>query len=115
MRWIKIAIYILILYGIFKQPIYYSSAQETRTDKRVIALKAYLIARGSPLLQESLFFVKTADTYKLDYRLIPAIAGVVSGFEMYGNLYDFNVFCIMCGSNPCVFDSYEQAISFAAK
>src|ERR1035437_4457176 len=115
MRWIKIAIYILILYGIFKQPIYYSSAQETRTDKRVIALKSYLIARGSPLAQESLFFVKTADTYKLDYRLIPSIAGIESGFETQGNLTDYNPFGIMCSGSPCVFDSYEQAITFAAK
>ena len=116
MKWLRIAIFIFLIYvGTTQQQLYYSSAQETRTDKRVIALKSYLIARGSPLAQESLFFVKTADTYKLDYRLIPSIAGVESGFETQGNLTDFNAFGIMCSGSPCVFDSYEQAISFAAK
>src|ERR1035437_2571557 len=116
MKWFKIAIYLLILYGICHQQFYFSSlAKEVKPDKRVVRLSSYLTSRGSPLAPKALFFVKTADTYKLDYRLIPSIAGVESGFETQGNLTDFNAFGIMCSGSPCVFDSYEQAISFAAK
>jgi len=116
MKWLKIFILIFLIYvGATKQHVYYSSAQETRIDARVTALNSYLTARHSPLAQEAHFFVKTADTYKLDYRLLPAIAGVESGFETAGNIYDYNPFGIMCGSSPCVFDSYEQAITTAAK
>jgi len=32
-----------------------------------------------------------------------------------GNTSDFNPFGIMCSGNPCVFDSYKQAIDTAAK
>lgn len=115
MRWFKYLLIILLLYGGTKQSVYSSSVKETGSDKRVTALNSYLTARGSPLAQESSFFVKTADTYKLDYRLIPAIAGVESGFETAGNIYDYNPFGFMCGGSPCVFDSYEQAIDKVAK
>jgi hypothetical protein len=49
-------------------------------DKRVEKLEAYLKYRNSPLADYAAVFVAQADKYNLDYRLVPAIAGVESTF-----------------------------------
>lgn len=116
MRWIKIAVYILIIYGITsRQPIYTSSARQKAPDRRADILTSYFLSKGSPLASSSLQFVKTADKYNLDWRLLPAIAGVESTFETNGNTSDHNPFGYMCSGRPCYFGSYSEAIETDAK
>lgn len=59
--------------------------------------------------------VAQADQYSLDWKLIPAIAGVESNFEKAGNTSDFNAWGFMCGPRPCRFASFREAIEKVAK
>jgi hypothetical protein len=49
-------------------------------DTRVQKLGGYLHAQGSPFAENAADFVTAADRYGLDWKLIPAISGVESGF-----------------------------------
>ncbi len=49
-------------------------------DGRAAALRKYLRDQGSPLTPYAELIVKEADTYKLDWRLVPAISGIESRF-----------------------------------
>lgn len=49
-------------------------------DRRVAILKTYLSQKQSPLASSAADFVETADTYGLDWTLMPAIAGMESNF-----------------------------------
>jgi hypothetical protein len=49
-------------------------------DGRAAALRKYLRDQGSPLTSYAELIVKEADTYKLDWRLVPAISGIESRF-----------------------------------
>lgn len=49
-------------------------------DERVATLKGYLEQYNSPLAPYAADFVKYADMYDIDYRLLPAISGVESTF-----------------------------------
>lgn len=55
-------------------------AQETPSDPRTAKLRQYLQAHNSPLSGEAETFVKEADKYDLDWRLVAAIAGTESTF-----------------------------------
>ncbi len=50
------------------------SASVTGNDARPLIIKNFLGSYSSPLANYSDFFVKTADKYQLDYRLLPSIA-----------------------------------------
>jgi len=80
-------------------------------DTREDSLKAYLLSKKSPLADFATHFVRTADTWGLDYTLLPAIAGVESGFETMGNTTDHNPFGYMCSGRPCRFVSFDEAIT----
>ncbi len=49
-------------------------------DSRAKRLKKFLSANASPMATEAENFVKIADKYNLDWKLLPAIAGVESTF-----------------------------------
>lgn len=49
-------------------------------DYRVVNLRNFLEKYNSPLAEYAEEFVKYADLYKIDYRLVPAISGVESTF-----------------------------------
>ncbi len=55
-------------------------AQKPARDYRVDLLRNYLKQYKSPLADEAETFVSEADKYQLDYRLLPAMAGVESWF-----------------------------------
>jgi len=114
MRTLKILIYLVLLYGIFKQPIYLSSAQyENEIDPRVEKLEAFFAAYNSPLRGHAVAFVETADRNDLDWRLLPAIAGVESTFgKNVPNYAPFNPFGWRCNHiQPCWrFTGYDEAV-----
>jgi hypothetical protein len=62
--------------------------QETRIeskqlDSRALALRAYLAQYNSPLQYHAQDFIEAADTYGVDWRLVPAISGVESTFGKF--------------------------------
>jgi hypothetical protein len=52
----------------------------TNFDERAFVLKAYLESHNSPLSNYSNEFIRYADEYELDWRLVAAITGVESTF-----------------------------------
>lgn len=52
-------------------------------DKRGLILKDYLASKGSPMQYHAQDFIDAADYYGVDWRLVPAIAGVESNFGKY--------------------------------
>jgi hypothetical protein len=80
-------------------------------DIRVANLKYFFRRYESVLYDKSEFIVKMADQYKLDYRLIPAIAMQESG--LCKNIYEGSHNCWgwgIYGNKVTRFDSYEEAI-----
>lgn len=80
-------------------------------DIRVANLKYFFRKYESVLYDKSDFIVKMADQYKLDYRLIPAIAMQESGlckhiYEGSHNCWGWGIY----GNKVTRFESYEEAI-----
>ena len=81
------------------------------SDIRVANLKFFFRRYESVLYDKADFIVKMADQYKLDYRLIPAIAMQESG--LCKNIYEGSHNCWgwgIYGDTVTRFDSYEEAI-----
>lgn len=53
---------------------------EQRPDERALKLRSYLMALNSPLARETMHFIGEADRFSLDWKLVPAIAGLESTF-----------------------------------
>jgi hypothetical protein len=85
-------------------------------DARAKIIEQFLAARNSPLAEVSEAFVKSADNYNLDYRLLPAIAMQESGggkilpYESY-NPFGFGIY----GDKVTRFSSWEEGIEKVAK
>ena len=80
-------------------------------DIRVANLKYFFRKYESVLYDHSEFIVKLADQFKLDYRLIPAIAMQESG--LCKNIYEGSYNCWgwgIYGNTVTRFGSYEEAI-----
>jgi len=86
-----------------------------KEDARVEEVRAFFFRYNSPLASYAKEFVEEADRNGIDYKILPAIAGVESTFETNGNIYDHNPFGYMCESGPCYFDDYPSAIKRVAK
>lgn len=74
MRWLKIFLIIILLYGFQNKQFYYSSAQATGTDPRIAKLQTFL--KGTPLYNEAEVFIREADKNGLDWKLL-AVVGMV--------------------------------------
>jgi hypothetical protein len=90
----------------------------TAKDGRVEAVRAYLTRYNSPLEPHADFIVKEADTYGIDYRLVPAIAMkesslckkiIVSNAE--NNCWGFGIH----GTRRVSFDDYNEGITTVTK
>jgi len=77
-------------------------------DRRVEILKAYLESKNSPLADNAETFVEVADEYDLDYRFLPAIAGIESNFGRIQLDDSYNPFG--WGGGYIYFESFEEAI-----
>ena len=78
-------------------------------DPRVVRLQEYLESKDSPMANDADTFVEVADKYKLDWRFLPAIAGMESSFGNRIPEGSYNPFG-WGGSNLFYFDSWEDAI-----
>jgi len=94
-----------------------SFLQEFQTkDIRVANLKYFFRKYNSVLYDKADVFVKNADTYNFDYRLLPAIAMQESGLckhipENSYNCWGWGIY----GGKVTRFSSYEEAIETISK
>lgn len=79
-----------------------------QSDYRVLNLKNYLKNHNSPLAEYSAEFVGWADFYEMDYRLVPAIAGVESTFGKRIPYNSYNAYGWANGEYR--FSSWEDSI-----
>ncbi len=77
-------------------------------DNRVENLRAYLESKNSPLADFAETFVQVADEYELDYRFLPAIAGIESNFGRIQLENSYNPFG--WGGGYIYFESFDEAI-----
>lgn len=94
---------------------YKSISNERLEDKRVRILRAYLESKNSPMVGEAEAFVEAADTYGVDWKLVPAITGVESTFGKFVpgsyerssyNGWGWGVY----GTQAIYFDSWREGI-----
>lgn len=78
-------------------------------DPRAAKLKNFLSANKSPLAQYSDYFVQEADRNGLDWRLLPAIAGVESTYGLHIPYNSFNAYG--WGGGRIYFKNWEESIS----
>lgn len=85
-------------------------------DKRAKLLKKFLEQYNSPFSENAQTFVKEADKYNLDWKLLVAISGVESTFgeEIPYNCYNAWGWGIY-GNNTKCFNSWDEAIVTISK
>ena len=77
-------------------------------DMRVKALENVFESYNSPLTPHAAFYIETADKYKVDWRLLPSIAGLESSFGKRQMPNSHNSYG--WGGGYIYFDSYEDGI-----
>lgn len=82
-------------------------------DVRVRALKNVLQKYDSILVAEAEHYVRSADTYGIDWRLLPAIAGLESSFGRHYMPGSYNVYG--WGGGHIYFDSWADGIDTISK
>ncbi|MBI2337834.1 glucosaminidase domain-containing protein [Candidatus Daviesbacteria bacterium] len=86
-----------------------------KLDKRAKILAEYLAKFDSPLQNHAQDFIDASNTYNLDWKLLPAIAGVESTFGKYipggYNGWGWGVY----GTQAIHFNSWKEAIFTIAK
>lgn len=89
--------------------------QAKKLDSRAEILAAYLAKFDSPLQYHSQDFIDASKTYSLDWKMLPAIAGVESTFgkQIPGgfNAWGWGVY----GNQAIYFSSWREAIFTIAK
>jgi hypothetical protein len=82
-------------------------------DIRILKLQLYLKKRNSPMELQAAKIVMTADRYGLDWRLLPAIAGVESSFGKRMPKNSYNAYGWANGEYK--FHSWEESIDIVSK
>lgn len=86
-------------------------ATEEIPDPRIAKLARYLKAHHSPLADHAETFITVADTYKLDWRLLPALAGLESSFGVAVPEGSYDAW----GWIGMEFDSWDDGITTVGK
>lgn len=87
--------------------------QQEQIDVRVVQLEAYFKKYNSPLVPHAKTFITQADKHDLDWKLVPAIAGLESTFGKAVPYNSYNPFGwgIPTGASSGIgFDSWDHAI-----
>jgi len=88
-------------------------AKEEDIDLRLMVLSSYLKRNNSPLADWAADFIRIADEQGLDWRLLPAIAGLESSFGKRLVPDSFNPFG--WGGGYIYFESWEDGFGKVAK
>lgn len=93
----------------------FSQVEAKKLDKQAEILSKYLARFNSPLQYHAQDFIDASNTYQLDWKLLPAIAGVESTFgkQIPGgfNAWGWGVY----GSQAIYFNSWRDGIFTIAK
>ena len=81
---------------------------DTASDSRLVKLQAFLKKHNSPLASHAPLIIQLADSYQIDWSLIPAIAGVESTFCKRIPFRSFN--CWGWQNGKTRFGDYPQAL-----
>jgi len=85
-------------------------------DSRVKILESFLNKYSSPLAPFASDFVKTADNYDLDWRLVASISGVESTFGKHVPYNSYNGWGWgIYGKNVIYFSSWEEGIETVSR
>lgn len=85
-------------------------------DNRTKALRDFLEKYSSPLAPYSSAFIKVADNYRLDWRLVASISGVESTFGKHIPYNSYNGWGWgIYGDNIIYFSSWEEGIETVSK
>lgn len=91
------------------------SVESKHLDQKAGILASYLASHDSPLQYHAQDFIDAANTYNLDWRLIPAISGVESTFGKFipggFNAWGWGVY----GNQAIYFGSWKEGIFTIAK
>lgn len=91
------------------------SVEAKQIDKKAEILASYLASHDSPLQYHAQDFIDAANTYNLDWRLVPAISGVESTFGKFipggYNGWGWGVY----GNQAIFFKSWTEAIFTVSK
>lgn len=91
------------------------SIEPKKLDERAVILKNYLAKYNSPLQYHTQDFIDAADTYQVDWKLVPAISGVESTFGKFipggYNGWGWGVY----GTNVIYFKSWRDGIFTVTK
>lgn len=109
-RLITLLIVLFFVANSYSAPLRVDSIKE---DYRVSILRNYLKSQNSPLVPYAKNFVETADKYNLDWRLVPAIAGVESTFGKRTPYKSYNAYGWAGGNYR--FESWEDSIEVVSK
>ncbi len=90
-----------------------TSMVDKEADIREITLRHFLNEHNSPLADYSDVFIKFADEYDLDWRLVPAITGVESTFGKRIPANSYNAYGWANGKYS--FKSWEESIEIVSK
>ncbi len=92
----------------------YAHVEAKPVDKRAEILQAYLAKYDSPMQYQAQSFIDAADKNNLDWKLLPAIAGVESTFGKFipggYNAWGWGVY----GNQAIYFDSWDDGINTVA-
>lgn len=84
-------------------------------DKKAVILASYLRKYNSPMQESAQDFIDASNTYNLDWKLVPAIAGVESTFGKFipggYNGWGWGVY----GTQAIFFNSWRDAIFTVSK
>lgn len=117
---IRVAILGVATFLISVQPVFANIEAEgsadivvAEKDLRIEKLKRFLVSYNSPLTSYASEFVKVADKYNLDWKLIPAITGVESTFGKAIPYGSYNAYGWVNGAY--YFASWEESIEIVGK
>lgn len=93
-----------------------SSVDSQPHDARARILREFLKSYNSPLADSAETFIKTADKYNIDWRLVAAISGIESTFAKHLPYNSYNAWGWgIYGDNMIFFSSYDEAIETITK
>lgn len=92
-----------------------ASIEAKKLDNKATILASYLAKYNSPLQYHAQDFIDAARTYQLDWKMVPAIAGVESTFGKFipggYNAWGWGVY----GTQAIYFNSWKEGIFTIAK
>lgn len=89
---------------------------EKKKDERVEKLQIFLESYNSPMTEDAEAFIKYADKYNLDWKLVVAIAGVESWYGQKIPATSYNAWGYgVYGTNVRYFTSWEDGIETVSR